>query len=479
MLFRDIPIRRKLMLAILLTSGAVLALTCTAFCSYEFYTFRQTTVRQLSTLGEMIAANSTAALAFDDSEDAKEILTALKAEQHIVAASLYDKDGNLFSYYPAGLTKNDFPVRPESEGYHFSDAHLEGFQPIMQGTRKVGFLYLKYDLVAMNERIKLYGIIAFLVMGVSSLLAYILSKILQRTIARPIVALAETAKAISEHQDHSVRAVKFGADELGSLTDAFNDMLTQIQTQNQTLSEFNQKLEQKVAERTTELESVNKELESFSYSVSHDLRAPLRFIHGYTNILEEEYTDKFDDEGRKLIQRIVNNAKKMGQLIDDLLSFSQLGRKELRKRSVSMAKLVTGIWEEFNRLESNRHVTFIMKDLPDVYADYATINQVWVNLISNALKYSKNTEHAIIEISFEQTEKEIIFIIKDNGAGFDMQYYDKLFGVFQRLHSTKEFEGTGVGLAIIQRIIAKHGGRIWAEGEVNKGASFYFSLPII
>ncbi|MGN6646829.1 MAG: ATP-binding protein [Cytophaga sp.] len=478
MLLRNIPIRRKLMIAIMLTSGAVLALTCTAFCSYEFYTFRQATVRQLSTLGEMIAANSTAALAFDDSEDAKEILTALKADQHIAAASLYDKDGNLFSYYPANLSNADFPAHAGSEGYYFSESYLEGFQPVFEGSRKLGSLYLKYDLIAMNERFKLYGIIAFIVIGVSSLLAYSLSKILQRSISKPIVALAETAKTISEHKDHSVRAVKFGSDELGSLTDAFNDMLTQIQMQNQTLNEFNQKLEQKVAERTTELESVNKELESFSYSVSHDLRAPLRFIHGYTNILEEEYKDKFDDEGRTLIQRIVNNTKKMGQLIDDLLSFSQLGRKEIRKRLVSMNTIVREVWEELMRMESGRNVKFVMQELPDVYVDPSTINQVWVNLISNALKYSKNREQTVIEISYKQTEKETVFIIKDNGAGFDMQYYDKLFGVFQRLHSTKEFEGTGVGLAIIQRIIAKHGGKIWAEAEVNKGATFYFSLPI-
>ena len=476
MLFKDIPIRKKLMTAIMLTSGAVLLLTCASFFAYEYHTFRQTTVRQLSTLGEIIASNSTAALAFDSPEDANEILTALKAEKHIVAACLYDQEGNLFSQYPENMPANSFPVKPASEGYRFENSYLEGYQPVIQGERRLGTLYLKSDLNAMYERFQLYLLIAILVIAVSSLLAYFLSKLLQKGISKPILALAQTAKAISDHQDYSVRATKLGKDELGSLTDAFNKMLIQIQEQNQKLSEFNQNLEQKVTERTLELEAVNKELSSFSYSISHDLRTPLRSIHGYISILSEEYGRQLDDEAKRLMSIISHNAKRMGQLIDDLLAFSQLGKKELRKTKVSMNHIVTEVWEELSRMEGKRSIEFIRKELPDAYADPATIKQVWINLISNALKYTGNKEKAIIEISFEEQGEETVYSIRDNGAGFDMQYQNKLFGVFQRLHSPKEFEGTGVGLAIVGRIIAKHGGEIWANGKVNEGAAFYFSL---
>ena len=239
---------------------------------------------------------------------------------------------------------------------------------------------------------------------------------------------------------------------------------------------FNQQLEKRVQERTQELESVNKELESFSYSVSHDLRAPLRAIHGYMNILTDEYTNKFDAEAIRLTTIIMNNTQKMGRLIDDLLAFSQLGRKELIRTQTSMTQMVLNICEEQERLESSRSIEFIVQELPDALVDTVTMRQAWVNLLSNAVKYTRNRENAIIEVGSTEGEDEQMYYIKDNGAGFDMLYYDKLFGVFQRLHSQKEFEGTGVGLAIVQRIISRHGGKVWAEGRPDGGATFYFTL---
>jgi light-regulated signal transduction histidine kinase (bacteriophytochrome) len=300
---------------------------------------------------------------------------------------------------------------------------------------------------------------------------------LQRAISKPILTLSETAKAIAVHHDYSVRAKKLGQDELGLLTDAFNQMLKQIQEQNSEIVSFSQNLEQKVKDRTIELEVANKELEAFSYSISHDLRAPLRAIHGYVNILSEEYANVLDDEARRLMSIIMGNAKKMGQLIDDLLAFSKLGKKELVKANVSMKDIVTSLWEELSKGEGDRKIELVLNNLPEVFADSNTIHQVWANLISNALKYTRNKERAIVEIGSEEKEQEIIYYVKDNGAGFDMAYYNKLFGVFQRLHSYKEFEGTGVGLAIVQRIIFRHGGRVWAQGKVDEGATLYFSLP--
>src|SRR6266851_2729866 len=237
MLLKDTPIRRKLMTIILLTSGVVVLLTCASFFAYEFLTFRQTTVRHLSTLGEIIAANSTAALAFENQQDANEILAALKAERHIVAASLYDKNGKLFSKYPADLPAEAFPAAPEKDGYRFERGHLAAFHPVAQANKHLGTLYLKSDMGAMYERFRLYGGIVVLVIAVSFLVAYLISRSLQKQISQPILALAETARAISERRDYSVRATKLGADELGLLTDAFNQMLTQIHEQDRTVRE--------------------------------------------------------------------------------------------------------------------------------------------------------------------------------------------------------------------------------------------------
>ena len=224
------------------------------------------------------------------------------------------------------------------------------------------------------------------------------------------------------------------------------------------------------------LDAVNKELESFSYSVSHDLRAPLRAIDGYTKILEEDYGKIFDDEGKRLFGTVQENAKKMGNLIDDLLAFSRLGKKEIQKTYVDMNELAEEVLTDLNKsVKHNAQVK--IRNLHPVYADYALLHQVFVNLISNAIKYSSKTENPVVEISSEKKDGTIVYLVKDNGTGFDMKYANKLFGVFQRLHRSKDFEGTGVGLAIVQRIINRHNGKIWAEAVLNKGAKFYFSLP--
>jgi signal transduction histidine kinase/ActR/RegA family two-component response regulator/HAMP domain-containing protein len=231
MWLKDTPIRQKLMTVILLTSGAVLLLTCTAYFAYEFVTFRQTAVRQIFTLSEIVAANSTAALAFDDQSAADEILAALRAERHLVVAALYDSDGELFSKYPADLPASAIPAEPGPESFRFGSSSLAGFQPVVHRGQRLGTLYLRTDMAAMYERFRLYGVIALLVIVVSLALAYLLSRVLQQQISRPILALAGVASAVSQRRDYSVRATKLGEDEVGSLTDAFNHMLTRIQEQ--------------------------------------------------------------------------------------------------------------------------------------------------------------------------------------------------------------------------------------------------------
>ena len=231
-----------------------------------------------------------------------------------------------------------------------------------------------------------------------------------------------------------------------------------------------------IEQHMQQLEAVNKELEAFSYSVSHDLRAPLRAIDGYTKILEEDFNALFDEEGKKALAVVQYNAKKMGNLIDDLLDFARLGKKDIRKAELDMNALVNEILADLKKT-INYDARVKVDTLYPVKGDYALIKQVMINLISNAIKYSSKKPEPLVEISSEKDQDQVIYTVKDNGEGFDMKYVNKLFGVFQRLHTNEQFEGTGVGLAIVQRIVKKHGGTVLAEAELGKGATFKMILP--
>ncbi|HEX6225056.1 MAG TPA: ATP-binding protein [Chryseolinea sp.] len=223
--------------------------------------------------------------------------------------------------------------------------------------------------------------------------------------------------------------------------------------------------------------AANKELEAFTYSVSHDLRAPLRSIDGYSKILQEDYSSTLDKEANRLLQIIRNNAHRMGHLIDDLLDFSRMGRKELDRTRVDMGALVQNVRQELVSQEQNRKIEFNIHPLQEALCDLSMMRQVWINLISNALKYSRKKEVSKIEIGCRQENNQTVYYIQDNGVGFDMKYSEKLFGVFQRLHKVEEFEGTGVGLALVHRIVSRHGGKIWAEASINEGSTFFFFIP--
>lgn len=581
------------MLIILATSAVVILLMRGSFLTYEYLTFRRDTVTHLSTLGEILAANSTAALAFQNQDDAREILSSLKAERHVVAAALYDRNGQLFSSYPESLPIEELPARPGEGGYLFSDTYLTGFQPVVEKAR-LGTLYLKYDTgILLGEWLWDSARIGLAVIAVVLLVAYLLSRVLQKQVSQPILALAETARAVSERRDYSVRARKLGDDELGLLTDAFNQLLEQIHAQKTALDhhaivaitdprghityvndkfctisryeraellgrdhrivnsglhakEFirdlwatiaqggvwqgelrnrakdgsyywidttivpfldpagrpyeyvaissditerqqaeekinllNHTLEQRVADRTAQLETANKELEAFSYSISHDLRAPLRHIDGFGQLLKKGVSAKLDETESRYLANITTSAKSLGTLIDELLAFSRMGRTELSHMLVDSNQLVSEVIQSLQPEIQGRRIEWRIDPLPTVRADPAMMRQVWSNLISNAVKYSRLREVATITITCASIDgREHVFAVRDNGAGFDMKYVDKLFGVFQRLHNNHEFEGTGIGLANVRRIVQRHGGHTRAEGVIGEGATFYFSLPV-
>src|SRR2546421_10925849 len=327
-------------------------------------------------------------------------------------------------------------------------------------------------------------------MAVSLLAAYLMSTALQDTIAQPILMLGETARAVSDRRDYAVRAPKLGEDELGVLTDAFNHMLGRIEEQDRALRESKEGLERRVADRTHELEerneslrrntaellAANTELDAFAYSVSHDLRAPLRSIDGFSQVLLEDYAQQLGEAGQDSLRRVRAATQRMGTLIDALLKLARVTRAEMRTELVDLSVMAREIAAELQRATPDRRVEFAIAQGLEARGDTRLLRVALENLLGNSWKYTAKQPKPRIEFASIEGNGDRAFLVRDNGAGFDMRYADKLFGVFQRLHSVSEFEGTGVGLATVRRIITRHGGRIWAEGAVDQGAPFYFTL---
>jgi len=470
-------IQRKLVKAMMLTSTTVLLLMGGLFVAHDIVSFRRLLVDALVTRANILAANSTAALAFRNLEDATQVLDALKTDPRMIAAALYDERGHLFAIYPAGAPSGTVPPESGPTGHRFEKSDLIVSQPVAEEGRRVGAIYLKSDLRELQDRARVDVMVVLLAVLGSIGVAFALSTWLQRRIAHPVLDLAKVVQSVSDHKDYSIRSKAVGDDEIGVLAEAFDEMLSEIQTRDKEIRLLNADLERRVVARTAEFEAANKELEAFSYSVSHDLRAPLRHIDGYVELLTKHAASTLDEKGRRHLATISSAARKMGALIDDLLAFSRMGRAEMRKTSVNLASLAEEVVQDLKVDAKDRRVEWKVGRLPTVHGDPAMLRLVFENLFSNAIKYSGPRDAARIEVDAQPQNGEIVVSVRDNGVGFDPTYAHKLFGVFQRLHGQAEFEGTGIGLANVRRIVSRHGGRTWAEGAIGQGATFYFSLP--
>jgi signal transduction histidine kinase len=432
----------------------------------------------------IIGFNCVAPLVFDDSEAATSTLSSLRAAPRVVAAAVYKPAQELFAGYarPGAAV----PVRPAlaAAGHRFDADQLVVAQEVAFEGKPIGLVVIQADLRDIHDRTWRYAGIVLLVLLGSLLVGTLVAGRVQAAVARPLRSLAETAARVSRENDYSVRARAEGNDEVGSLVSTFNHMLAYIEKQDSDLREARASLERRVEERTREVEArsrqlqvANRELEAFSYSVSHDLRAPLRAIDGFSKILASRYPGRsLDEQGTHYLERIRAGTLRMAELIDDLLHLARITRAELVRRDVDVTRLARAVFAELERRHPDRRPRVEVADGLTTHADPHLVRVVLENLLGNAWKFTGRTEEARIEVGAQPNGSERVLFVRDNGAGFDMAYAEKLFGVFQRLHTEAQFEGTGIGLATVQRVMVRHGGRIWAEAEVGRGATFYFTF---
>ncbi len=601
---------------ILLTCAVVLFFMCSMYIILESDFYKETIKSNVSTLGAVIASNSSAALAFDDPQDAKDVLSALEAEPNVILAALYRNDGTILATYPADTSAAIFPVLKEHHLYWFEGKYLQGIEPVMQKEAQLGKLYIKSDLKVMYAQLRRFAIIGMVLIIIALMIAYVLSHLLQGSIADPILNLEQTARSISEQGDYSVRAEKISNDELGALTDAFNQMLSQIQLQNEEILSFNQKLEQKVIERTSELQhqkdfvetiinasvdlvsvfdtdmkyimmnkktiesydgngellgktlidvfpqlensemhlnlqkalkgehvylpryrskviprwfenyfiplkdpednvygvltighditnivesaekiekvnaelmKSNRDLEQFAYVASHDLQEPLRKIQTFAQMLSDHTGDP--EQSKKYQEKINQSSGRMKQLIQDMLNFSRISNSEEAFVKTDLNDILVNLIIDFELLLDEKDAVINYPKLPVIPGIPLQLSQLFSNIINNSLKYTKNTPVITITCdrlttaevnSYHKLDKNLPYYriqFIDNGIGFEPQYSEQIFAIFQRLHGKQSYSGTGIGLALCKKIVENHHGIIYAEGQLNEGATFTIIMP--
>jgi signal transduction histidine kinase len=480
-MFTDSSIANKLTRMNMVVSGAALCLACGAFIAYDMHSIQKGMAENISTQAQVAGFNSITALLFDDAESAQKTLSGLSPVPSIVSAVLCKPNGQPLATFRR-TANSPVPAAPliprgEMEDLRFDKEGLVLARAIVFQGKPAGIICIQADLSGLHARLRQYLLIAAIVLLTSLLAALLISPIFRRAIADPIIRLAEIALVVSRDKNYSVRAVPTASrDEMSVLIEAFNGMLSQIQIRDAALQQAHDELEQRVTERTQELAATNKELEAFAYSVSHDLRAPLRSIDGFSQAILEDYAERLDSTGQDHLRRVRHAAQRMSALIDDMLNLSKVTRSPIHREPLDLTVMARSIVEELRHDDPIRKVECQIEEGLSATGDFQLLRAALDNLIGNSWKYTSGHAAAKIEFGRVQGNGKSPFFVRDDGAGFDPRHSARLFGAFQRLHTEAEFPGTGIGLATVQRIIHRHGGEIWAEGAVEKGATFYFTL---
>ncbi|HYE08091.1 MAG TPA: ATP-binding protein [Planctomycetota bacterium] len=453
----DLPIRRRLTLVILATCSVVLLVAIVLLAIFEIVDYRRSLVRDAFVWADLIGTNSQAALAFGDKDAVVTLLKALRAEESVEGARVYDAAGEPFADYVGAASPFTPSPRPEADGHRFSRSGLEVFSPVTLDDKRIGTIAIQVDLGGMYQRVWLFSGVSIAVVLVSLLLGFVLSTHLQRPISAPIVALADAARTVAERRDYTIRAPALGRNEIGVLTDAFNHMLVTIEA------------------RAAELQRSNQELEQFAYVAAHDLQEPVRMISSYLQLLERRVGTHFDERSRQYFAYASNGADRMGEMIRSLLDYSRIGRDGDRREPVDTDKAVGAALENLHLEVQRSGATVSRRPLPRVVGDETQIVRLLQNLVSNALKF-RGTAPPHVTISGRRVGGSVEIAVADNGIGINPQDGSKLFALFQRLHRVGAYPGTGIGLASCKKIVERHGGRIWFEPNQGGGTVFLFTL---
>ena len=484
--FRDIPISAKLTL---LMAGMAMASVLAGFAAITALDRRvlsRELVNNVTLMAKMYSEQCVADLAFNYPDEARQTLQKLSLMAEINHSAIYGKDGKLFAYYsragayplaiPPDITAARAP-RPQSGGA------LEIFEPMVYKGVSYGTLCINASTAELTRRIsaklKILGVLAVCI----TFLSLLISIQAQRLVSVPILKLAGLARQVAEAKDYSMRAGLDRGDEIGELAGGFDAMLSGLEARirerdiaEEALRQAHDTLEVNVAARTEELKLANEELEAFNYSASHDLRAPIRRIDGFSALLEQECAGVIGPGPKDYLARIRKGCLQMTAVVDDLLKLSRIMRQGIQFERVDLSALAREAAGRLLEAEPGRAVQFKTAENLCAAGDAGLLGEVITNLLENAWKFTRKTENAAVEFGATERGGETVYFVKDNGKGFDMKYSDKLFQPFQRLHSPDEYPGTGVGLSTVRRIVERHDGRIWAEAAEEKGAAFYFTI---
>ncbi|MCG8613908.1 MAG: ATP-binding protein [Pseudomonadales bacterium] len=377
---------------------------------------------------------------------------------------------------PQASQASNCPERPLTVSHRFTDKHLQIAHPIKSQDNTIGYLYIEITLQEIRKHIDNFLLFTLFVGCLIAGLIILLSAFMHRIISVPLYHLKFIAQKVAEKQDYSLKASKESEDEIGELVDAFNAMLTTIADQNRIITDQKAQLEHTIDKMSLELKNANEEVEAFGYSVSHDLREPLRTIIGFAQAMEEDYQYTLDNTAKSYLEQIQQAGNKMSGQIRTLLNLSRVSRQPINKEQVDLSRIAQRITNNLLEQHGNRSIKIrIMPDLTSI-ADEQLIKIALEHLLENAFKFTQHLDQTEIQFGKTTQESVDIYYVKDNGAGFDMRYSEKLFHTFQRLHSGDQFEGSGIGLATVARIIRRHHGKIWAQSSLNDGSTFYFTL---